>query len=52
MIFIQGSWGSIDYLGDRYKMYGMYIHHPSEHTVISLQTKLILILVWLRQLKV
>ena len=33
MIFIQGSWGSVEYEGETYKMYGAYIHAPSEHTV-------------------
>ena len=38
MIFIQGSWGSVSYAGQTYKMYGAYLHTPSEHTV-SLRKK-------------
>jgi hypothetical protein len=33
MIFVKGSWGSVFYNLTEYKMYGFYIHHPSEHTV-------------------
>eukprot|EP00347_Sterkiella_histriomuscorum_P017576 403348805 len=45
MIFIKGSWGKV-LLGDKqYQMYGMYIHHPSEHTVIQLDI-LIQFIVW------
>ena len=33
MIFVQGNWGSIFYNNVEFKIYGFYIHHPSEHTV-------------------
>ncbi|CDW81563.1 UNKNOWN [Stylonychia lemnae] len=35
MLFFEGSWGSIKYLGQQFTMYGFYLHLPSEHTLIE-----------------
>jgi carbonic anhydrase len=31
-IFVSGSWGGLTYNGIDYHHYGMFIHHPSEHS--------------------
>jgi hypothetical protein len=52
MIFIEGSWGSVTFNNEPFKMYGMYIHHKSEHSVNINRSSNVFIIVWLRCLEI